>query len=433
MSGTPKRSHEDGAHSTPVKRPHEETGMFASPSGRLMPPLCTDFQLPLEHGQDGRLSKVQRVEFRDDKRSPLLHRMPITSSNFTEQPFKEPRDAKIENRELRAENRDIHADSRLDPQASKVENDVRIDSRVDGKEPRPDRSAQFDYKGDIKSEKDGYSTTSSYISWKDSKEHHGRGKRYFEPPSDGFESWRLARSALQGTDEVAKDLPAVEERCPAEAHGAVGENRVDLKNEEKFRDKDRRRKDERNRDFGERDKDKNDRRVNMQLSGISAERKELQREDRDVDWPEKERKDSTKDKEGNEREKDHVKKESSNANEKENLHIEKDSVDGTAKNLVQENAPSELKRLKDDNWKADQDSKEKKRERDADLGVRHDQRSKYIERESDDGCAEGDTEKDKEAFGGVQQQRRRMLRSRGTPQAPHREPRFRSRTRDNEG
>ncbi|OAY78244.1 hypothetical protein ACMD2_02705 [Ananas comosus] len=423
MSGAPKRSHDDGAHSTPVKRPHEETGMFASPSGRLMPPLGTDFQLPFEHGQDGRLSKVQRVEFRDDKRSPLLHRMPLTSSNFTEQPFKEPRDAKIENWEFRAENREIHADSRLDPQASKVENDVRIDSRVDGKEPRPDRSAQFDYKGDIKSEKDGYSTTSSYISWKDSKEHHGRGKRYFEPPSDGFESWRLARSGLQGTDEVAKDLPAVEERCPAEAHEAVGENRVDLKNEEKFRDKDRRRKDERNRDFGERDKDKNDRRVNMQLSGISAERKELQREDRDVDWPEKERKDSTKDKEGNEREKDHVKKESSNVNEKENLHIEKDSVDVTAKNLEQENAPSEPKRLKDDNWKADKDSKEKKRERDADLGVRHDQRSKYIERESDDGCAEGDTEKDKEVFGGVQQQRRRMLRSRGTPQAPHREPR----------
>ncbi|XP_072993102.1 uncharacterized protein [Typha latifolia] len=444
MSGAPKRSHEDGSHSTPLKRPHEETSMFSSPSGKLIQPVGNDFHLPFDHGQDGRFAKVQRVESHDDKRSSLLHRMPIASNNSAGhlatpdsrlelKVTKDARESKSENREIKAEVRDTYTDTRIDSQASKVKNDVRIDSRGDEKELKADKLSHVDYKGDIKFEKDGHPGTSSHLSWKDTKEHHNRGKRYFEFPSDGLESWRAARPGLHNTDDVARDPSTVEKREAADTHEAVGENKIDLKSEEKVRDKDRKRKDEKYRDFAERDKDRNDRQSNIQLGVVTTERKELVREDKDADRWERERKDPQKEKERNEKEKDPIRRELSNANEKENLHAQKELADGPAKTTEQENMTFEPKRLKDDNWKtSDKDFKEKKRERDMDVGDRHEQRNKYHEKESDDVCAEGDTEKDKEVFSGIQQ-RRRMIRPRGTPQASHREPRFRSRTHDNEG
>ncbi|XP_008800926.2 CWF19-like protein 2 [Phoenix dactylifera] len=439
MSGAPKRLHEEGGHSTPLKRPLEETGIYSSP-GKLIQPVGSDFHLPFEHGQDGRFAKVPRVEPRDvDKRSSLLHRMPSTPNSSLDHPVtsenrldfknsKDAREVKPENRETKAEIRDLHTDARMDTQGSKVENDSRMDTRGDEKEPKSDKGPHIDYKGDIRFDKDNYTSTSSHLNWKDGKEHL-RGKRYFESPNDGLDSWRVAR---QNTDEAGKDITTTEERDSMETHEAVGENKVDLKGEEKVRDKDRKRKDDKHRDYGERDKDRNDRRNSMQQGGASNERKEVLREERDMERWERDRKDTQKDKERNDREKDIIKKESSNANEKDGLHCEKEFVDGSVKVAEQENSTFEPKRLKDDSWKPyDRDFKDRKRERDVDAGDRHEQRSKCYDKESDDGCAEPDgaTEKDKEVFGGVQQ-RRRMLRSRGTPQVPNREPRFRCRGRD---
>ncbi|KAG1346969.1 hypothetical protein COCNU_06G007980 [Cocos nucifera] len=216
-----------------------------------------------------------------------------------------------------------------------------------------------------------------------------------------------------------------------ETHEAVGEDKVDLKGEEKFRDKNRKRKDDKHRDYGERDKDRNDRRNSLQHGGTSTECKEVLREERDAESWEREGKGTLKDMERNDREKD-IMKRNENANEKEDLHCEKEFVDGSIKVSEPENTTIESKRLKVDNWKSyDRDFKERKRERDADAGDRHEQHDRCCDKESDDGCAEGEgaTEKDKDVFGGVQQCRR-MLRSLGTPQASHREPWFRSRERD---
>ncbi|KAG1368085.1 hypothetical protein COCNU_14G005530 [Cocos nucifera] len=413
MSGAPKRLHEEGGHSTPLKRPLEETGIYSSP-GKLIQPVGSDFHLPFEHGQDGRFAKVPRVEPRDiDKRPSVLHRMPSTSNSSLDHPVtsesrldfknsKDAREAKSENRETKAEIRDLHIDTRMDSQGGKVENDPRMDARGDEKEPKSDKGLQIDYKGDIRFDKDNYTSTSSHLNWKESKEHL-RVKRYFESPNDCLDSWRAAR---QNTDEAGKDMMAAEERDSMETHEAVGENKVDLKGEEKFRDKDRKRKDDKHRDYGERDKDRNDRRNGVQQGGASNERKEVLREERDMERWERERKDTQKDKERNDREKEIIKKDLSNANEKDSLHCEKEFVDGSVKVAEQENPTFEPKRLKDDSWKSyDRDFKDRKRERDVDVGDKHEQRSKCYDKESDDGCAEPDgaIEKDKEVFGGVQQ------------------------------
>ncbi|WOK96541.1 hypothetical protein Cni_G05248 [Canna indica] len=434
MSGPPKRLHEEGGHSTPSKRPLEEPAIFPTP-GKLSQSVGTEFHISIEHGQEGRLTKIQRVEPRDsDKKPPLVHRLPSSSINSLEHPVtlenrselkwsKDARDVKTENREVEADVRDLYSETRMDPLGNKGDIDVRVDARGDDKEHKADRDTHCD----VKFEKDNYSGSSSHLIWKDTKE---RGKRYYEPPCDGLDSWHL-RSGLQSTDEVPKDLSTTEERDSVEAHEAVGENKVDMKGEDKFKDKDRKRKD---RELGERDKDRNDRRNNAQLGAASGERKELLREERDVEKWDRERRDVQKEKERNE--KDPLKRESSTANEKDNLHHDKELLDASLRNPEQDNTAfeSKSKRPKDDSWKPyEKDIKEKKREKDVDLGERQD-RGKYHDKESDDGFVEGDgiTEKEKDAFG-VVQQRRRMLRPRVTPQQPQRDARFRSRGRDSEG
>jgi hypothetical protein len=56
-------------------------------------------------------------------------------------------------------------------------------------------------------------------------------------------------------------------------------------------------------------------------------------------------------------------------------------------------------------------------------------------KESDDGCADGEiaTERERGVFNYGVQQRKRMLRPRGSPQVANCEPRFRSHTQDSEG
>uniref|UniRef100_A0A0E0EB62 Histone deacetylation protein Rxt3 n=1 Tax=Oryza meridionalis TaxID=40149 RepID=A0A0E0EB62_9ORYZ len=436
MSGAPKRSHEEGSHSTPAKRPLDDSSLYSSPSGKIIHPGSSDFHGSFEH--DGRFAKVQRIEPRDDKRPSLAHRMPIGPSNFVDHSIssdgrleskqnKDPRDTKVDVREAKADTRDVYSDPRVEFPSNKVETDVKTDNRADDNDIRADRRIHADYKGDAKLDKDGHPTVISNIAWKDNKEH--RGKRNIEQPSDNAD-WRFPRPGLQGTDESSKGPVPADERSK-DAHESTGENKTEPKTEDKFRDKDRKKKDEKHRDFGTRDNDRNDRRIGIQLGGNSVERRENQREDRDAEKWDRERKDSQKDKEGNDREKDSA-KESSVATEKENAILEKTASDGAVKSAEHENKIVEQKTLKDDAWKShDRDPKDKKREKDMDAGERHDQRSKYNDKESDDTCPEGDIEKDKEALGSVQ--RKRMARSRGGSQASQREPRFRSRMRDGEG
>ncbi|VAH58398.1 unnamed protein product [Triticum turgidum subsp. durum] len=439
MSGAPKRSHEEGSHSTPAKRPLDDSSLYSSPSGKLIQPGGSDFHGPFEH--DGRFAKVPRVESRDDKRPPLTHRMPVGSSNFVDHPTssdsrleskqnKDARDTKVDDREAKADARDVHSDSRIEFPGNKAETDVKTNNRADDTEIRVDRRAHGDFTGDVvKSDKDSHPTGTSNIAWKDNKDH--RGKRYVDQPDDTA-GWRFLRPGMQGTDQTLKVQTIVEERSSKDAHESTGENKIEPKSEDKFRDKDRRKKDEKYRDFGARDADRNDRRIGSQLAGGSVERREIQRDDRDAEKWDRERKDSQKDKENNDREKDSAKKDSFVAVDKENTILEKTASDGAVKPAEHESTAAEMKTLKDDTWKShDRDLKDKKREKDVDTGDRHDQRSKYNDKESDDTGPEGDTEKDKDTFGSIQ--RRRMARPKGGSQASQREPRFRSKMRDGEG
>ncbi|WOL17882.1 hypothetical protein Cni_G26675 [Canna indica] len=402
MSGVPKRLHEEGGHSATLKRPLEEPGMFSTP-GKPNQSVSNEFHMPFEHGQEGRLLKVQRAEPRDiDKRSSLLHRLPSTSINSLDHP--------------------ITSESKLEFKSSKDARDTKNENWEE-REHRVDRITHGDFRNDPKFEKDNYTAT-THLNWKDSKEHY-RSKRC---ASDGLDSWCGSRSGIQSTNDVTKDLPIPEvERNSVETLETVGENKVDLKGE--ARDKDRKRKD---RDFEEKDKDQNDCSNNLQFGGASDERKNLLREERDVEKWERERKDLQKDKEW--KEKDPLKREASAGNEKDSLHHEKDFVDTSVRNFDQDNTTFEPKRAKDDGWKVyDKDVKGKKRERDGDLGEIQEKRGRYHDKELDDNFAEGDgvADKEKEVFSSVQQRRR--LRSRGTPQTPHREARSRSRPHDNEG
>jgi len=144
MSGAPKRLHEEGSHSTPTKRPLDDSSLYLSP-GKVIQSSGSDFHGSFEH--DGRFAKIQRVEPRDDKRPSVPHRMPVGSSNFADHPIssdsrleskqnKDARDNKADDRETKADARDVHSDSRIEFQANKIESDVKVDNRADESEIR---------------------------------------------------------------------------------------------------------------------------------------------------------------------------------------------------------------------------------------------------------------------------------------------------------
>jgi len=437
MSGAPKRLHEEGSHTTPAKRPLDDSSLYSSP-GKVIQSSGSDFHSSFEH--DGRFAKIQRVEPRDDKRPSLTHRMPVSSTNFADHPIssdsrleskqnKDARDTKADDHETKADARDVYSDSRIEIQANKIQGDVKVDKRADQSEIKADRRGHPDYKGDIKFDKDCHPTVPTNIGWKDNTEH--RGKRYFEQPADNVDGHlTLPRPSLQGTDETLKFPISVEERKSKDAHESAGDNKAEPRSEDKFRDKDRKRKDEKHRDFGAREGDRNDRRTGVQLSGSGVERREMQI--RDADKWDRERKDSLRDKEDNDRGKDSARKDSSVVIEKDNTTLEKASSDGAVKSAEHGNTATESKAPKHDLWNAhDRDPKDKKREKDVEAGDRHEQRRIYNVKESDGNGTEGGMEKDKEVSGSFQ--RRRVVRPRGGSQASQREPRFRSRMHDGEG
>ncbi|KAK9291747.1 hypothetical protein L1049_019697 [Liquidambar formosana] len=454
MSGAPKRSHEEGGHSSSSKYSHEDSGStFPNLTGKLTSAVANEYHSPFEMGPDARMAKIPRTESRDaDKRSPLhsMYRMPSSSNDshldhlgasenrLESRDSKDSRDLKVENRDTKAESRELFSEAKRDSQ-SKGEKDVRYEGRGDdNKEMKYDRETYNDPKGDMKTEKDGYVAANSHMSWKEPKEYH-RGKRYPETPGGNMDPWHMSRASLQGPVEGGKESLANEERDYMEVHEAVGENKVDLKGEEKFKEKDRKRKDAKHRDWGERDKERSDRRSNLQLGNSSSECKESTREERETERWERERKDLSKEKERpKDREKDHIKRETWNGLEKDGLHNEKESVEGSVRVLEQENPSSEQKKQKDfDGWKnVDREARDRRKERDVDVeGERPEKRSRCYDKESDEGCAdvEGVTEREREVFNYGVQQRKRMLRPRGSPQVANREPRFRARTQDNEG
>jgi hypothetical protein len=321
----------------------------------------------------------------------------------------------------------------------KNEKDVRFESRGDdNKEVKHDREAHIEPKNDMKIEKDGFGPPSSQVNWKEPKEYH-RGKRCLESAGVHVDPWHISRGNSQGPVEIGKEGVSIEERDHAKVHEAVGENKVELKGEDRFKDKDRKRKDLKHREWGDRDKGRSDRRGSMQVGNSSAEGKESVKEEREGERWEWERKDLSKDRERlKEREKDHMKIESGTGAEKERLHNEKESLDGYVRISEQENPALEPKKQKDfDNWKnVDKEAKDKKKEREAGIeGDRPEKGSTMCGKESDDGCADGEiaTERERGVFNYGVQQRKRMLRPRGSPQVANCEPRFRSHTQDFEG
>eukprot|EP00268_Persea_americana_P057888 TRINITY_DN6962_c0_g1_i3.p1 TRINITY_DN6962_c0_g1~~TRINITY_DN6962_c0_g1_i3.p1 ORF type:complete len:805 (+),score=176.33 TRINITY_DN6962_c0_g1_i3:148-2562(+) len=445
MSGAPKRSHEEGSHPTTSKRPLEEAPMFSNVSGKFVHSFVNVHLPRYEPGHDGRLAKVPRIEFRDgDKRQSLTQYQFSSPTNdsgldhsgaFENRPelrdSKESRGGKIENRETMV---DPYMETRMDSQAVKNEKDARSENKGDIKEIKSDRESHMGFKGENKIEKEIHGAGNSHSNWSDPREHQ-RGKKYSESTNDVTDSWRAMRNNLPNVDENGKEASTAEEREHLEVHEAVGENKVDVRGDDKLKEKERKRKDEKHKEWGEREKDRNDRRNNLQLGGNSTERMESTREERER-W-DRERKDALKDKERpKDSDKDYIKRDMLNVHEKESLLDGKELMDGTLR-MAEQDAVEPKRLIELDSRKVvDREAKDWKRERDLDgEGDRHEKRGRSFDKESDDGYVEGDgvSERDREALGYGVQQRRRMLRPRGTSQASNREPRFRPRAQDIDG
>lgn len=457
MSSTPnKRSHEEsgngsGSHShcSASKYQHEDSGPFPGVGAKIPSSAPNEYHAAYDMGQDSRMSKVPRTESRDsDRRSPLLATfrvLPSSHDSHSDHPagFEsrlEFRDSKDSNRDHKFENRDAKVEPRDLYQVSKVDKDVKFESRGDdNKETKYERDSYSEHRGDLKMDKDGYGGFGIHSNWKDAKEQQ-RGKRYPDASGGSVDPWHTSRSNLHIPSEGGKEASIIEEKDHAETREAVGENKVDMKGEDKFKDKDRKRKEGKHREWGERDKDRNDRRNSLQLVNSSTDTKDPVKEEREAERWEKDRKDLSKDKDKvNYRgEKDYTRKESGTGIEKEGSHNEKELADVPGKTAEPENSTLELKKAKEnEGWKnADRDPRDRKKDRDADLeGEKLDKRNRLHDKESDEGCgdAEGGTERERETFSYGVQQRKRMLRPRGSPQLSNRDPRFRSRNHENEG
>ncbi|XAR73127.1 hypothetical protein NMG60_11006982 [Bertholletia excelsa] len=458
MSGASnKRLHEEvgggggvgGGHisSGSSKFPHDDSAstVYASAVG---PPKITPVpssEYLQQHTQPFDHPKISRNDTSSAATSQVLamslpmyhhHRDSHSDQPLASENRSEPKDPKDNPRDLKGESRD----SRELYQSGK---ESRGDDNKEAKYERDrDRDAYHsEYKGDnTKTEKEAFGAGNSHINLKESKEHY-RGKRYQDALGGNMDPWHASRPNLHGQADrdLRKESSNTEERGCIEAHEAVGENKIDFKGEDRFKEKDRKKKDLKHRDWGERDKDRNDRRSNLQLGSSCGDGKDSLREERDAERWELERKDLSKDKEKiKEREKDHVKREGWNGIEKDGLHNEKEQTDTSGRLPEQENSTSEQKKLKDhEGWKnVDREARERRKERDGDIdGERPEKRSRCYDKESDYGCtdAEGGGEREREGFSYGVQQRKRMLRPRGSPQVANREPRFRSRGHENEG
>ncbi|KAL1536571.1 U1 small nuclear ribonucleoprotein 70 kDa [Salvia divinorum] len=460
MSGTPNRKpHEDGGngssntggsvnhgHPSALKYPHDDQGTYSGISGKVVVSSRHDYHAPYDMGQEGRMPKIapRSNESRDaERRSPLLpnmlFRVPTPNDSHSDHVGSEIRmefrDSKESTKESKVENRNMKSESRELPQTAKSD---KYDSRGDdSKESKHERDTYSEPKGSEKIDKDGYTGSSSQLNWKDVKEQH-RLKLYPDVPGGNVETWQTSRGSLHGPVDAGKEGSHVDDKDFAEAREAVGENKVDTKVDDKFKEKERKRKEVKHWDLGERDKERSDRRNTVQHANNSNENKDMGRDERESERWGIEKKDPQKEKEKfNEKEKDNVKKEIWNGSDKEAPpHNEKVLIEIPGKSSEQENSTLEPKKKDHDNWKnVEREAREKKKERDVDLeSDRPDKRNRYNEKDLEDSMhVDGGTEREREVFNCGVQQRKRMLRPRGSPQLGKSDSRFRSGANDNEG
>ncbi|XP_021861469.2 uncharacterized protein [Spinacia oleracea] len=379
---------------------------------------------------------LPRPEFRDaERRSPMqshsMYKMPsssMTDPPHTSHPIAGP-EIRVDSKEIRENkggesNRDAKVEFREGHhQVVKAEKESRGDESKEGKYEREGRS---DSKSEVKVEKDVYGGAGSHPNW---KEQH-RGKKHPDIPI-GMPNFWMNVPQMRPKFEVARDATA----AFREISEAVGENRVDLKGDEKYKEKERKRKEGKHHDWPESDKDRSDYKSNVQVGTTSNnDFKEVIREERESDQWGRERKDILKEKERpKEREKDHGDREGRGVGEKETYQNEKEIAEKTA---VQENFSVEQKKPTESWRNMEREAKERRKERDADIeGERPEKRSRVYDKESDEVGADVDglTDREKDSFGFAVQQRKRMLRPRGSPQVANRDGRFKSRGQDGEG
>nr|VDC78515.1 unnamed protein product [Brassica rapa] len=405
-------------------------GVYRSPSlpvtGSSSDPHLTHPPVTLE-ARDG--AKVESRDNRSDGREREIHGEGKREIHGP----KGERDAKFESNPgsySRSDGRGIYGETKREVQGPKSDRDAkpeRLGDDFSGKGHTRENQSYNDQKGEVKMEKEGH----AHLPWKEQKDYH-RGKRA-EGSTANVEPWVVSRgNNPQGSTEVGvKDLSAPVEGAHLEG---LGENKVDAKGEDRFKDKDKKRKDLKHREWGDRDKDRSERRGSVPFGSVTSEPREIGRETEKWERERMEQNDRERNKE-KEKEKDHVKREPrTGGTEKEASQNEKELGEASSKPAEQEHVAPEQKKLNEPEGD-ERESKDKRREREGDSEAeRAEKRSRVGEKEPEDGCLEGEgaAERDKDAFNCGVQQRKRMLRPRGSPQTTNRD-RVRSRSQDNEG
>ncbi|CAF2118978.1 unnamed protein product [Brassica napus] len=405
-------------------------GVYRSPSlpvtGSSSDPHLTHPPVTLE-SRDG--AKVESRDNRSDGREREIHGEGKREIHGP----KGERDAKFESNPgsySRSDGRGIYGETKREVQGPKSDRDAkpeRLGDDFSGKGHTRENQSYNDQKGEVKMEKEGH----AHLPWKEQKDYH-RGKRA-EGSTANVEPWVVSRgNNPQGSTEVGvKDLSAPVEGAHLEG---LGENKVDAKGEDRFKDKDKKRKDLKHREWGDRDKDRSERRGSVPFGSVTSEPREIGRETEKWERERMEQNDRERNKE-KEKEKDHVKREPrTGGTEKEASQNEKELGEASSKPAEQEHVAPEQKKLNEPEGD-ERESKDKRREREGDSEAeRAEKRSRVGEKEPEDGCLEGEgaAERDKDAFNCGVQQRKRMLRPRGSPQTTNRD-RVRSRSQDNEG
>ncbi|KAL3633195.1 hypothetical protein CASFOL_022957 [Castilleja foliolosa] len=432
MSTPPnRRLHEDvsgsGSHSHPssvLKFPHDDH--LSAVGGKVVGPSSRhDYHAPPPYdvGVEVRMPKIAQQRNESDRRSSLPPNMLFRVSTPTPTPndSSQADHAGTENRmEFRDSikvdnNREVKSESR-ELQQQTAKSDTYADENKDSKH------AYSEPKGNEKMNKDGgyNSGSNSQLNWKDMKEQQHRVKQYPDVPA--ADTWH----ASPRSDIAAKESVHVNNN--RDIGEAIGENKIDMKGDDKFKDKDRKRKEVKQHwDWGERDKDRWNN--NFPPPG-NSENKEVVKEDREFERLRNEKKEQKE--KLNEKEKDHVKKELWSSTDKEEIsHNEKEVVGKS--DVEQESSALEPKKKDHDTWK----NVDRKKERDTDHvePERPDKRSRYHEKASDEGgilSEGGGTEREREVLNSGVQQRKRMLRPRSSPQMGN-NPRHRTGANDNEG
>ncbi|CAO2836538.1 unnamed protein product [Amaranthus hypochondriacus] len=431
MSGAPKRgAHEEGVHSSSSSMRTGFEGWEEENPGFS--------RINYGGAQDLRPGLMPRPESRDGERRSPLHSMYKFPSVMSDAPhsshqipgpeiraeLKDPKEVR-ENKVVES-NRDVKVDPReVHHQISKGEKESRAE---EGKEVKYEREGRNDSKNEMKSEKDVYGVAGSHSNW---KEQH-RGKKHLDAPVSGaMPSFWMSTSHMRPKYDTARDASM---SFRTETNEAVGENRVDIKCDEKYKDKERKRKDGKHYDWPESEKDKSDYKSNVPVVSSINDIKEVLREERETEQWGREKKDFPKEKERpKEREKDHVDREGRNVGEKEGYNNEKEMIEKTS---VPENLSLEQKKPSDSWRNMEREAKERRKERDADIeGERPEKKSRVYDKESEEGGhdVDGVTDRDKDAFSYGMQQRKRMLRPRGSCQVANRDGRFKTRGQDGEG